>query len=58
MYLARQRMGATYAEIAAGFGGRDHSTVMHAVKTVEARRGRDAEFARLVDQLGEKLASA
>jgi len=58
MYLARKAMGATYAEIAAGFGGRDHSTVMHAVKRVEERRGEDPEFATLVDRLSEKLASA
>jgi chromosomal replication initiator protein len=56
MYLARKRTKATFAEIAAGFGGRDHSTVVHAVKQVEARRLTDFEFATLVDGLAEKLA--
>jgi len=55
MYLARKRTDATYAEIAASFGGRDHSTILHAVKRVEARRREDAEFATLVDGLAEKL---
>ncbi|HSD10630.1 MAG TPA: chromosomal replication initiator protein DnaA [Candidatus Binatia bacterium] len=55
MYLARRGTKATYAEIAAGFGGRDHSTIMHAVKCVEARRHEEPEFATLVDQLAEKL---
>ena len=57
MYLARKRTKATFAEIAAGFGGRDHSTVVHAVKQVEARRLTDFEFATLVDGLAEKLAT-
>ncbi len=56
MYLARKGTNATYAEIAASFGGRDHSTVLHAVKRVEARRLGDAEFATLVDGLASKLA--
>ncbi len=58
MYLARKRTRATLAEIAAGFGGRDHSTVMYAVKQVETRRLADVEFATLVDDLAGKLASA
>ena len=55
MYLSRKRTNATYAEIAASFSGRDHSTILHAVKRVEARRREDAEFATLVDGLAEKL---
>ncbi len=55
MYLARRRTKATYAEIAEGFGGRDHSTVMHAVKTVEARTRAQPEFASLVEQIADKL---
>jgi chromosomal replication initiator protein len=55
MYLSRKGTKATYAEIAAGFGGRDHSTIMHAVKCVEARRDLEPEFAALVDELAEKL---
>ncbi len=58
MYLARKGTKATYAEIAAGFGGRDHTTIMHAVKTVEARKTRDVEFSAMVESLAEKLQSA
>lgn len=58
MYLTRKETHATYAEIAAGFGGRDHSTVMHAVRSIERRRQLEPEFATLVDQLAEKLVSA
>jgi len=55
MYLARKGTNATYAEIAAGFGGRDHSTVMHAVRSVEVRREAEPDFAVLVDGLAAKL---
>jgi chromosomal replication initiator protein len=55
MYLSRKGTKATYEEIAAGFGGRDHSTIMYAVKCVEARRHEEPEFAALVDELAEKL---
>jgi chromosomal replication initiator protein len=55
MYLARKGTNATYAEIAASFGGRDHSTVLHAVRRVEARQRTDAEFATLVEGLAGRL---
>jgi chromosomal replication initiator protein len=55
MYVARKGTKATYAEIAASFGGRDHSTVMHAVKCVEARRRVEPEFATIVDRLVERV---
>ena len=57
MYLARKGTNATYAEIAAGFGGRDHSTVMHAVRCVEVRCQSEPEFATLVGGLAAKLGS-
>ena len=58
MYLARRGTKATYAEIAAGFGGRDHSTVMHAVKSVEERRTSEPEFAAMLDHLEVQLQQA
>jgi chromosomal replication initiator protein len=57
MYLARRRTQATYVEIAAGFGGRDHSTVMHAVKCVETRSREEPDFADLVEQISDRLKS-
>lgn len=35
MYLARKHTGASFPELGQAFGGRDHTTVMHAVKSVE-----------------------
>lgn len=44
MYLARELTQMSLPEIGAAFGGRDHTTVMHACKTIENLRGIDATF--------------
>ncbi len=44
MYLARRLTRLSLEEIGGYFGGRDHTTVMHAVKIIETRRDADAEF--------------
>jgi chromosomal replication initiator protein len=38
MYLSRTLAEASFPTIAEKFGGRDHSTVMYAVKVIETRR--------------------
>ena len=35
MYVCRRSLGLSYPEIGRAFGGRDHSTVIHAVKKIE-----------------------
>jgi len=42
MYLSRTLAEASFPTIAEKFGGRDHSTVMYAVKVIETRRAADA----------------
>lgn len=44
MYLARELTQMSLPEIGAAFGGRDHTTVMHACRTIESLRGVDAAF--------------
>lgn len=44
MHLARELTQMSLPEIGAAFGGRDHTTVMHACKTIENLRGVDAAF--------------
>ncbi|MGH7856013.1 MAG: chromosomal replication initiator protein DnaA, partial [Candidatus Binatia bacterium] len=58
MYLARKKTAATYAEIAEGFGGRNHTTVMHAVRAIERRRADSPEFAAILDHLETRLETA
>jgi chromosomal replication initiator protein len=55
MYLARRLTDASLPEVGRAFGGRDHSTVLSAVRSVEAALATDQELARLVDSLHEKL---
>ncbi len=44
MYLAKVMTPRSYPEIGRKFGGRDHSTVIHAVRLVENLRGQDSEM--------------
>ncbi|GIW41067.1 MAG: chromosomal replication initiator protein DnaA [Candidatus Binatia bacterium] len=51
MYLCREWAHLPYARIGEEFGGRDHSTVMHAVRAIERRRGADPATASLLSRL-------
>ena len=54
MYLMRKQIGLSFAAIGERYG-RDHTTVLHAVRAIEARRACDPEVQRLVTTLEEKL---
>jgi len=55
MYLARRYTGASYPEIGEKFGGKDHSTVIHAVKKIEKLLGKDLAMTKNVDSLSQKI---
>ncbi|MBT5048137.1 MAG: chromosomal replication initiator protein DnaA [Rhodospirillaceae bacterium] len=55
MYLAKQLTSRSLPEIGRKFGGRDHTTVMHAVKKVEELRQADVTFCEDVDLLRRML---
>jgi chromosomal replication initiator protein len=55
MYLAKQLTSRSLPEIGRKFGGRDHTTVMHAVRKVEELRESDSAFAEDVDLLRRML---
>jgi chromosomal replication initiator protein len=55
MYLSKQLTSRSLPEIGRKFGGRDHTTVMHAVKKVEELRSLDVSFAEDVDLLRRML---
>ena len=57
MYLARELTQMSLPEIGAAFGGRDHTTVMHACKTIENLRGMDAAFNADFNLLNQTLRS-
>jgi len=55
MFLARRCTRHSLEEIGGFFGGRDHTTVMHAIKTIEARRAQSTEFAAILASLEDKV---
>ncbi len=57
MYLAKQLTSRSLPEIGRKFGGRDHTTVMHAVKKVEELKGADQSFSEDVELLRRMLQS-
>lgn len=55
MYLAKQLTARSLPEIGRKFGGRDHTTVMHAVKKVDELIAEDPSFAQDVEVLRRTL---
>ena len=55
MFLAKQLTTRSLPEIGRKFGGRDHTTVMHAVRKVEELRSTDSSFSEDVDLLRRML---
>lgn len=55
MYLAKVLTPSSLPEIGRKFGGKDHTTVMHAVKKIETMQKEDAAFAEDVDMLKRVL---
>ncbi len=57
MYLSKQLTSRSLPEIGRRFGGRDHTTVMHAVKRIDELCNKDSEFAEDVELLMRMLQS-
>jgi len=55
MYLARRHTRYSLEEIGGYFGGRDHTTVMHAVRTVDEDCAADKEIAGQVNHIESQL---
>jgi chromosomal replication initiator protein len=55
MYLAKQFTDSSLKTIGLHFGGRDHSTVIHAISTVEERMQTSAKHDRIVNELHNKI---
>lgn len=55
MYFCKRYTQLTLALIGENFGGRDHSTVIHALESVEDMMKTDPNFKATVDDLGKKL---
>ena len=57
MYLAKQLTSRSLPEIGRKFGGRDHTTVMHAVRRVEELRSGDSDFSEDIELLRRMIES-
>jgi chromosomal replication initiator protein len=57
MYLARELTEHSLGEIGGFFGGRDHTTVLHAYRLVEQRRAEDPAFRSRLDEIEAGLRS-
>jgi chromosomal replication initiator protein len=55
MYLAKQLTARSLPEIGRKFGGRDHTTVMHAVRTIDELMAEDAQIAQDVEIIRRAL---
>jgi len=51
MYLARQLTSDSFNDIGRGFGGKDHTTVLHAVNKIEGLLQDDPKFRKTLDHI-------
>lgn len=51
MYLTHKYTNMAYAEIGRRFGGRDHTTVMHACSQIQGRIASDSDYRHQVEEL-------
>jgi chromosomal replication initiator protein len=57
MYLCRTLVGSSLPETGAFFGGKDHSTVIHACKVIEEKKEKDPDLRARIDMLTRQLKS-
>ena len=55
MYLSKRLTARSLPEIGRKFGGRDHTTVLHAMRKIDALRAEDASFAQDIERLKQIL---
>lgn len=55
MFLAREFTGLSLTELGNRFGGRDHTTVMHAIEKISAARQDNPELRHILERLSQAL---
>jgi chromosomal replication initiator protein len=58
MYLSREITQQSYPEIARHFGGKDHTTIMHACRQIEKARESDPGLQRTLEELKRQITGA
>jgi chromosomal replication initiator protein len=57
MYLCRKHTTSSYPEIGGQFGGRDHSSVIHAASVVSSKVSSDQKVRETVEEIERRLAT-
>jgi len=57
MYICRKLTDLSYPEIGAKFGGKDHSTIIHAIKKIDKKIEEDLHTRTVVEKLMEKVSN-
>ena len=55
MYISRQLTSSSYPEIGDRFGGKDHSTIIHAIRKIEKLIEEDFQLKSTIDNLKKEL---
>jgi len=55
MYICRNMTNFSYPEIGSKFGGKDHSTIIHAIKKIEKNMQEDIQIKTVIEKLIENL---
>ncbi len=55
MYICRNMTNLSYPEIGAKFGGKDHSTIIHAIKKIERNMQEDIQIKTVIEKLIDNL---
>lgn len=55
MYLIRNMLNLSLAEIGTFFGGKDHSTVIHAIEKIENLRKSDVEYYQRIQRITNRI---
>ena len=58
MYLCRELTDSSYPEIGRQFGGKDHTTIIHACKQMIKAKDSDSEFSATLESLKEQILRA
>jgi len=57
MYIARQLTSCSYPEIGEKFGGKDHSTIIHAIKKIDKKIEEDMQLSSTINSLRQTMES-
>ncbi|HTA17411.1 MAG TPA: helix-turn-helix domain-containing protein, partial [bacterium] len=55
MYLSRELTPASLPEIGNAFGGRDHTTVIHAINKIEQKMKQDTDLSATIEKLIQQI---